>query len=138
MRTRGYSIGNYIVGVICRTRRRCLATSSAGSCPSSPQRDSSSKATRNTLTRPVTIKQSNNFRPLHSRSASVSHHHHPHKWKNELLDNEENSSTYQTKKSATSEIYEILTGKFQPPISPPTTLLTININIATTPFRASF
>lgn len=48
-----------------------------------------------------------------------------------LLDNKENSSTYQTKKSATSDNYGVLTGQFQPPIS---LIINININItATTP-----
>lgn len=57
-----------------------------------------------------------------------------------FLDNEENSSTYQTKNSSTPEIYEILTGNFQPPISTSNfNLLIININItATTPSQASF
>lgn len=29
---------SYIIGVICRTRRRCPATSSAGSCPRVPNK----------------------------------------------------------------------------------------------------
>lgn len=119
MRTRASSIWNYIIGVICRTRRRCLATLSAGPC----LQDSSSKATRNTLTRAVTIKQASKQLPTpppQIRQSLPSSSSSSQEAQRTLLDNKENSSTYQTKKSTTSDIYEILTGQFQPPISPPT------------------